>query len=411
MSGWRTQLNAGEPYGRRTSQADPRRDHPAPLLVLHRPLEPPAPMLISNGFTDDLFPADEAIRFYNRTRTQYPDADICAVLRRLRPPARARTRPTSRARCSDAEDAWFDYYVKGDGAAAVPGRDGATRRPARTARPSGGPYTAPDLGARSPRARSASTPTARRRSRRPRAARRSRRRSTRSPAAAPARRADGADQAGTATYRLDPAPAGGYTLMGSPTVVADITLAGRHLAGRGAAARRRARRPGDAGRARPVAAGDAAGPTQQVFQLHPNGWHVRRGPRGEARAAAQGLRPGPDRQLRPRLQRPAAGDGREPGAAAAGGRAAGHVDGLVGASAERFLPDGYELAADFAGAAGPAPDDEAASSRARGRSWSASSRCPAEWAVCNNVKVVARAKSKGKRNAKWSRSQRASLRR
>ena len=28
----------------------------------------PAPLLISNGFTDDLFPADEAIRFYNRTR-------------------------------------------------------------------------------------------------------------------------------------------------------------------------------------------------------------------------------------------------------------------------------------------------------------------------------------------------------
>ena len=37
---------------------------------------PPAPLLISNGFTDDLFPVDEALRFYNRTRTEYPDAEI-----------------------------------------------------------------------------------------------------------------------------------------------------------------------------------------------------------------------------------------------------------------------------------------------------------------------------------------------
>src|SRR6185503_17366341 len=34
--------------------------------------------------------------------------------------------------------------------------------------------------------------------------------------------APGADQTGTASYRLDPAPAGGFTLMGSPTIVADI---------------------------------------------------------------------------------------------------------------------------------------------------------------------------------------------
>ncbi len=26
---------------------------------------------MSSGFTDDLFPADETIRFYNRTRTEY----------------------------------------------------------------------------------------------------------------------------------------------------------------------------------------------------------------------------------------------------------------------------------------------------------------------------------------------------
>ena len=34
------------------------------------------------------------------------------------------------------------------------------------------------------------------------------------------------DQADTATYRTDPVPTGGYTLIGSPTVVADITSPG-----------------------------------------------------------------------------------------------------------------------------------------------------------------------------------------
>ena len=33
-------------------------------------------MLMSSGFTDDLFPADETIRYYNRTKGTYPDADL-----------------------------------------------------------------------------------------------------------------------------------------------------------------------------------------------------------------------------------------------------------------------------------------------------------------------------------------------
>ena len=36
----------------------------------------PAPIHITPGFTDDLFPVDEATRFYNRTRHQYPDSPV-----------------------------------------------------------------------------------------------------------------------------------------------------------------------------------------------------------------------------------------------------------------------------------------------------------------------------------------------
>jgi hypothetical protein len=35
------------------------------------------------------------------------------------------------------------------------------------------------------------------------------------------------DQPGTATYRLPPAPSGGYTLLGAPTVVARLTVTGQ----------------------------------------------------------------------------------------------------------------------------------------------------------------------------------------
>ena len=67
-----TSCNAGEPYdgdprAGRSSTRSPQ--HHSSYYIDHSIA--PAPMLISNGFTDDLFPVDEAIRFYNRTRTQY----------------------------------------------------------------------------------------------------------------------------------------------------------------------------------------------------------------------------------------------------------------------------------------------------------------------------------------------------
>ena len=77
MTAWKTRLDAGEPYdGDPTVTAilDEIKAHHSAYYIDHS--EPPAPLLISNGFTDDLFPADEAIRYYNRIRSQYPNAPI-----------------------------------------------------------------------------------------------------------------------------------------------------------------------------------------------------------------------------------------------------------------------------------------------------------------------------------------------
>ena len=79
------------------------------------------------------------------------------------------------------------------------------------------------------------------------------------------------DLPGAATYKLDAAPSGGYTMMGAVSVIADFTLPGDTSQ---VAARLVDVAPDntetlvDRGLWRPA----TGGPTKQVFQLHPNGW-------------------------------------------------------------------------------------------------------------------------------------------
>ena len=50
-------------------------DHPSLSYYIDHS-QAPAPLLISSASRDDLFPANEATRFYNRTRAQYPNSPI-----------------------------------------------------------------------------------------------------------------------------------------------------------------------------------------------------------------------------------------------------------------------------------------------------------------------------------------------
>ena len=133
-------------------------------------------MLISSGFTDDLFPADEAIRYYNRTRTQYPDADISLFFASLGH-QRGQNKADATAARSAAELAWFDYYVKGVGGPPFQGVTAYTQT-CPNAAASGGPYRRA-AGPTWRRARCAWTAPRRRRSCRARARTRSRPLSTR----------------------------------------------------------------------------------------------------------------------------------------------------------------------------------------------------------------------------------------
>ena len=87
------------------------------------PLSPPAPLLIQSGWNDDLFPVDEGVRFYNRTRAEYPGDPISLFLMDDGH-ARSQNKPADEALFLERLNAWFDHYLKGDGAAPAsqPGR-------------------------------------------------------------------------------------------------------------------------------------------------------------------------------------------------------------------------------------------------------------------------------------------------
>ena len=283
LTTWFAAINAGEPYDQNPVSLDivdeTTRHHSSYYID---DSTAPAPMLISNGFTDDLFPPDEAIRFYNRTRTNHPGTPIALVFTDHGHMRGQNKAPDGTFR-NRAQHAWFDFYVKGTGPQPFLGVQTLTQA---CGGPSGGatgdfddpdtdlPFQAATWAALAPgevRIESAAAqtilPTV--------------------PTDGPIGQAfdpltgggacataSGADQAGAATYRSDPLPAGGVTLMGSPTIVADILssgptsqLAARLLdvdpvSGNQTLVAR--------GLYRPEITPSAA--TCQVFQLHPNGW-------------------------------------------------------------------------------------------------------------------------------------------
>src|SRR5262245_19678368 len=77
LTAWNARLSQGEPY-----DGDPMLEHVLDEITRHHSAYyvddtvTPAPLFIYNAWTDDLFPADETVRFWRRTRARHPDADI-----------------------------------------------------------------------------------------------------------------------------------------------------------------------------------------------------------------------------------------------------------------------------------------------------------------------------------------------
>jgi len=269
ITAWKNRIDQGEPYDGDplfASILDDIKAHHSAYYIDHS--EPPAPLMISNGFTDDLFPVDEAITYYNRIRSQYPSAPISMLFGDFGH-MRALNKAADTSARDAAQNAWLDFYVKGSGSQPLQGVTTFAMTCPSSA-PSGGPFQAgswaglqkgavrfraPGSKAISSNGGSASVDT------------------TFDPvgssSAAACATAPADDLPGVATYRLPAARGGGYTLMGSPTIVATIAspaanseLAARLLdvapGGAETLVDRQLYRP-------------AVGTARQVFQLHPGG--------------------------------------------------------------------------------------------------------------------------------------------
>jgi predicted acyl esterase len=280
---WLASITAGEPYESNpltqtiTTQMARYR---SPYFLLDGAYgtgqESPAPLLIANGFTDDLFPVDEALRYANLEHALYPSDPIALLDGDFGHP-RAQNKPAELALLSQRIAGFFDYYLKGAGSPPPLGATAFTETCPKSA-PSGGPFTASSWNALHPgQVGYAST--------RPQTIRSSAGNPAISAAVDPVAgqgacaSVPAADQGtGVASYRLPGATGTGYTLLGAATITANLTVTGTY--------------PEIAARlwdvdpttntetlvARGVYRIDPANPNgTQTIALHPGAWHFAAG--------------------------------------------------------------------------------------------------------------------------------------
>ncbi len=238
--------------------------------------EPPAPVLFENGWDDDLFPADQGIDYYNKVRAAYPTAAIeFWGLDYGHNPRSANASVADIGRYYAAENAWFAYYIKGEGSEPAGAHGGVTviasHCPTNAA---GQEYKASNWASLAPgeiRLEGTAEQT------------------IQAPGTAPKNSFTSGTVCGTeaagenasaATYKLAPAPAEGFTIAGSSTVIGEFATPAvndqviarlydvneteggvQQLIGRAIY--------------RPV--NPAGGFTKQVFQIHPQVWKVAAG--------------------------------------------------------------------------------------------------------------------------------------
>ena len=273
LTTWKALLDAGEPYdGRPEAQAilDDITRHHSSYYIDHS--VSPAPVLISSGFTDDLFPVDEAIRFYNRTRFEHPDAPVGLFLNPNSGHMRGMSKPDVTAAQKALENKWVDYYLK-DAGPKPPANVTAYEQTCPANASAGALHVAADWASMAPgeiRLRDEAARTVGANSGNPVTGGLF----NPAPTGMACTPAPGAEETGSASYTLPAAPAGGYTVLGSPTVVAKISQPGNNSQ---IAARLVDVAPD--GLSKILIARGVWRPTSgtQVFQLHANGYKVEAG--------------------------------------------------------------------------------------------------------------------------------------
>ena len=270
VGGWVARAMAGPPYS-----DDEARAMVDKLIRFHSPFHidastPPAPLFIASGFTDDLFPVDEVLRFANRLRRDFPSVPLKLLLADFGH-QRASNKPADRQLLLDSVHGWLDRHVRGDGPSPGTGVVALTQTCPKDA-PSEGPFFAstfealargevrfvdtapqtvmPDGG--DPSVAAAVDPA------------------TGGGNACVTTAAD--DAPGTASYRLPAVSGDGYTLLGAPTIVAELGLTGERETAQFAARLWDVAPDGSSQILVARALYRPSGDGTEVFQLHPNGY-------------------------------------------------------------------------------------------------------------------------------------------
>ncbi|MHB8242407.1 MAG: acetylxylan esterase [Solirubrobacteraceae bacterium] len=312
--------------------------------------EAPAPSIMENGWNDDLFPVDETVRYYNRVRSVYPSEPMKLFYMDLgHNPRSATTVSTSDvAKLQNAQNKWFKYYIKGEGGEPSEAHGGVTAITSfcpQTAGGSGTEYDAPNWASLAPgevHLAGAAEQT------------------IQSPATAPANAftsgtvcttSSAAANASAATYKVSPAPASGYTIAGSSTVIGEFSAPGANdqVIARLYDENVSANTEQLIGRAmlRPLNPG--GGFTKTELQLHPQAWNVAAGHvvklellTADSTYARNSSSPHSVQVKNLEMRIPTTD-------------APGSAEGLVQAPLPKYLPSGYTLALNFAPAAPSAP--------------------------------------------------------
>jgi hypothetical protein len=193
--------------------------------------EAPAPMLLSSGFTDDLFPPAETLRYANLVKALYPKVPLSLMYfdyGHMRGQNKQADVDVLRAKIN----AWIDHYVLASGAKPKQDVTVLTQTCPKDAK-SGGPFVAPNWDALSPGQLvlgSKPAQTVQSAGGDPSVA------TTFDPVLGPGACATTttASEQGTASYAFPDARGKGYTMIGSPLVQAKIKVTGvfPELAGR-----------------------------------------------------------------------------------------------------------------------------------------------------------------------------------
>lgn len=132
-------VNAGEPYGAeaRARLAEIYAHHQAYGLP-----GTPSPLLIENGWTDDLFPPEQAIRVYNQVKGKSPVSLQFGDLGH----SRGTNKTTVNRAFNEQGAAFLGHYLRGATGGPAGGSVTAYTQTCPASAPDGGPYRAPSYG-------------------------------------------------------------------------------------------------------------------------------------------------------------------------------------------------------------------------------------------------------------------------